>query len=97
MADKGFALEILTPEKTVFSAEVISLIAPAAAGYLGVLANHAPLVATLTPGKIICRDPGGTPRTLHSTGSGFLEVHHNRATILLDEIGEGQTLQGLTP
>jgi len=84
--EKGFTLEILTPEKTVFTGRITSLIAPGALGYLGVLANHAPLTATLTPGKIITRDAAGRTATIHSKSSGFLQVHHNQVTLLADEI-----------
>lgn len=86
MMDKNFTLEILTPRKVVFRGEVVSLIAPGELGYLGVLANHAPLVTTLTAGKITLRDSSGTSRVLQSRGSGFLEVFHNRATVLMDEV-----------
>ena len=86
MADKNFTLQILTPEKTVFTGEVTSLVAPAALGYLGVLANHAPMMTTLTPGKVIYRDSAGSPTTLRSTGSGFLDVFHNQVTVLADGI-----------
>ena len=88
MTGKPFQLEILTPRRIVFRGEVVSLVAPAAEGYLGVLAHHAPLIATLTSGKISYRDPSGTPRVLQATGSGFLEVFQNRATLLMDEVAE---------
>ena len=86
MSDKSFTLEILTPERTVFAGSVISLVAPGAPGYLGVLANHAPLSTTLTPGKIICRETDGQPKIFQSTGAGFLEVYHNKVTLLADGI-----------
>ena len=84
--DKIFQLEILTPGKTVFTGTVESLVAPGALGYLGVLANHAPLVTTLVPGKITFRNPSGSVQTLQSTGGGFLDVAHNRAVILADAV-----------
>ena len=84
--DKTFSLEIMTPSATVFTGEITSLVAPGAIGYLGVLANHAPLVTTLVPGKITYRDSAGHPTTLHSVGAGLLEVYKNRATVLADEI-----------
>ncbi|MBI3616356.1 MAG: ATP synthase F1 subunit epsilon [Candidatus Omnitrophica bacterium] len=86
MNDKVFQLEILTPERTVFTGSAASLVAPGALGYLGILANHAPLMTTLTPGKIICRDSGGQSKIFQSTGAGFLEVHHNQVTLLADGI-----------
>ena len=86
MPDKSFALEIMTPARTVFKGEVNSLVAPGALGYLGIWANHAPLVTTLTPGKITYRDSSGRSAILQSTGAGLLEVYKNRATILADGI-----------
>ncbi|MBI3322072.1 MAG: F0F1 ATP synthase subunit epsilon [Candidatus Omnitrophica bacterium] len=83
-----FELEILTPQKRIFKGPVTSLVAPGEIGYLGVLANHAPLVTTLVPGNITYRDPAGSPRTLRSTGSGLLEVYHNTATVLVEAIVE---------
>lgn len=86
MSDKTFTLKILTPRKRIFSGEVTSLVAPGELGYLGILSNHAPLVTTLAPGKVTFRDPSGATRALQSLGQGLLEVHHNAATLLADEI-----------
>ena len=82
--DKSFHLEILTPKKRFFSGSVTSLVAPGTLGYLGVLANNAPLVTTLVPGKVVYRGPSGSATTLQSTGAGLLEVTHNKVTVLLD-------------
>ena len=84
--DKSFTLEIITPNRTVFKGSVTSLVAPAALGYLGVLANHAPLTTALTPGKITWKDVSGQAATLRCAGAGFLQVHHNQVTLLADEI-----------
>ncbi len=89
MDSKLFQLEILTPRHKVFSGQVASLVVPAAEGYLGVLANHAPIIAALQPGKIICRNEAGSTQVFQAAGSGFLEVDHNRATVLMDEAAEG--------
>ena len=86
MNDKTFRLEILTQQKTVFTGMITSLVAPGTIGYLGVLANHAPFMTTLVPGKVTFRDPAGAMQTLQSTGGGFLDVAKNRATILADSI-----------
>lgn len=86
MATKSFELEILTPKERVFRGTITSLIVPAYLGYLGVWADHAPLLATLTPGQVTYRDPNGQTTTLRSPGSGLLEVYHNHATLLVDEI-----------
>ena len=86
MPPPTFQLEIMTPAKTLFTGPVTSLVAPGALGYLGVLANHAPLVTTLTPGKVTYRDPSGNTTILFSKGTGLLDVYRNKATLLADEI-----------
>lgn len=88
MSQKPFALEILTPNRTVFTGAVVSLVAPGALGYLGVLADHAPLITTLVPGKVTLRDTHGKPKVLTSTRCGLLEVHHNQVSLLADELSE---------
>ena len=88
MAEKIFALEILTPKRRVFGGSVTSLIAPGELGYLGIWAHHAPLMTTLVPGRVTYRGEGGTLGTLTLQGAGFLTVHQNTATILADEVEE---------
>ena len=84
-----FRLNILTPKRKVFSGEVVSLVAPSEMGYLGILSNHAPLVATLGPGKVTFRDPSGGAQVMQSVGDGLLEVQKNQAVLLLDDVREG--------
>ena len=83
----SFSLQILTPKRKIFSGEVTSLVAPGEMGYLGILSNHAPLVASLAPGKVTFRDPSGGTQVMQSTGEGLLEVQHNQVTLLVDGIG----------
>lgn len=85
---KAFQLEILVPEDKVFAGKVTSLIVPAALGYLGVLADHAPLIANLVPGKITYIDNQGRETLIKNNAKGFIEVVNNKATILLDSIGQ---------
>lgn len=80
---KEFKLSIYTPEKAVFEGNTVSLIVPAEKGYLGVLANHAPLIASLKCGKIIIKKNSGETVTVAPSGKGFLEVDKNEVTILL--------------
>ena len=83
---KVFQINILMPEKKIYAGEISSLIVPAALGYLGVLADHAPLIANLVPGKITYRDNQGKEVIVKNSGKGFIEVAKNKATILLDLI-----------
>ena len=82
---KTFRLEIVTPEKIVFSEDVVSLVAPAENGYLGVLAGHAPLLCSLNPGEIRIRRESG--ELLYASSGGFMEVTPKK-TIILSESAE---------
>src|SRR5688572_10992413 len=79
---KTFRLEIVTPEKLLFSEDIVSLVVPAEEGYLGVLAGHAPLLAALKPGEIKIRRDGG--ETLYATSGGFMEVLPQKTSILCE-------------
>lgn len=80
-----FKLSVVTPEKTVFEQEAISIIAPGSEGYLGILTDHAPLLTALIPGKLTVAD-ASNQETYYAISGGFLEVSHNVATILADAI-----------
>ena len=80
-----FHLSVLTPEKSVLEQDVAYIQAPGIAGYLGVLAHHAPLIAALAPGKLTVREPSGSEMTYALSG-GFLEVSDNKAVILADSL-----------
>src|ERR1043166_4314639 len=83
---KKFKVEIVTPEKLVFSEEAESLIVPAERGYLGVLAGHAPLLCTLQPGEIRIRGDRGD---LHfATSGGFMEATPKKASLLTESAEE---------
>jgi F-type H+-transporting ATPase subunit epsilon len=88
-----FDLAILTPEKTVFEGPAGYVQVPGSGGYLGVLAHHAALVTALARGTLTVRKPGGEELQWAVSG-GFFEVSANRATVLADEVGEGQPSQG---
>ena len=85
-----FALSVLTPERTVFEGPVEYVQVPGTEGYLGVLANHAPLVTGLAQGILTLRHPGGREEQMPVAG-GFFEVSHNRATVLADAMGSAAT------
>lgn len=80
-----YTVVVLTPEKTVLSAEVVSLVAPGSQGFLGVLAHHAPLITALQPGPLTLRYPDGREEVMSVSG-GFMEVSRNRAVVLADAI-----------
>jgi F-type H+-transporting ATPase subunit epsilon len=81
---KKFFVEILTPLEVVLSENVDSIIVPAHDGYLGILADHAPMVCVLVPGELTI-NVDNTERHYAISG-GFLEVAKNKVSILADAI-----------
>jgi len=86
---QAFELAILTPERTVYQGEVEYVQVPGSEGYLGVLADHAPLVTALAAGTLTARRPGGEELIWQVSG-GFFEVADNHATVLADEVSGGE-------
>src|SRR5687768_5730892 len=79
-----FDVEVVTPDGPVFQGEAHMLIVPGAAGEIGVLARHAPLVATLKAGST--RVHLGDNEVLEfATGPGFFQVQLDRAIALVDD------------
>jgi len=83
---KTFHVSILTPEKAIYEGEVSSLVAPSELGYMGVLVDHAPLIANLKAGKIVLKTAANDTKTFYLNGKGFLEILKNNATLLLDSV-----------
>lgn len=80
MSEKHLRLEVVTPERKVLSEDIQSLVVPATEGYLGVLPNHAPLIAGLQIGIVRYKKDNEEKRM--SISGGFLEVSKNKATIV---------------
>jgi F-type H+-transporting ATPase subunit epsilon len=83
MFTKPFQVGIYSRDKIIYEGKVASLIVPAESGYLGILADHAAIVAKLSNGKITLRTPEGSTTVIDSASGGFLEVLQNQATLLL--------------
>ena len=80
-----FDVALVTPEGDAFRGEAELLIVPGAAGEIGVLARHAPLVATLKAGSTRVH-PGGDAEVIEfATGPGFFQVQLDRAIALVDD------------
>ena len=88
MADNTFMLEIVTPEEILYKEEVEFMVAPAVEGELGVLKNHAPLVAALKIGVLRLKDPAGEEFRIALSG-GFVEVVDNTARVLAETAEHG--------
>ncbi|TAG08448.1 MAG: ATP synthase F1 subunit epsilon [Verrucomicrobia bacterium] len=82
-------LDIVTPEKTIFSDMVEHVYLPGADGEMGVLPQHAGLVTALKPGELRYAIKG--KEHFLAIGSGFAEVNHSRVVVLTDSaLGEAE-------
>lgn len=82
-------VEIVTPERRLLSEEVEMVTLPGAAGQMGILRGHEPLLSTLDIGEIILHRRGGENQHIAVHG-GVVEVRPTKVTILADlaEIAE---------
>lgn len=76
-------LEIITPERVVYTDDVDMVIAPATDGYVGILPHHAPLLTTLGPGEFRVKK-GGVEQVLAVFG-GFMDVRGDRVVVLTED------------
>lgn len=79
-------LEIITPEKKLFSGETELVKLPGTSGSFEVLMNHAPLISTLTEGKIKVKESDGSFSYFDIKG-GVVEVLNNNISVLVDSDG----------
>ena len=90
MADKTYQLDIVTPEKKVFSEKVVFAVFPGSEGELGILFDHAPLLSRLDPGEIrITRDK---KTDCMAISGGFLEVRKNEASVITETAEYGNQI-----
>ncbi len=83
-------LEILTPEKKIYSGEVYGVQMPGISGSFEVLDKHAPLVSALKAGNVkIIKDKQNNVVNFQIQG-GFVEVLNNRVTLLAEGATEIQ-------
>lgn len=81
MADKTQRLEIVTPERKIYSQDVNFVVVPGVEGEMGFLPEHAALVSALRIGIIRVYEEGKKPLRIAVAG-GFVEVKDNRVTVL---------------
>jgi F-type H+-transporting ATPase subunit epsilon len=84
LARSNFPVEVLTPEGQVFSDEVEMVSTRTTTGSIGVLANHAPLMAILEPTELrLYKSESDVVR--FAQGEGYLQVVDNSALVLVEE------------
>jgi F-type H+-transporting ATPase subunit epsilon len=84
MARSSFPVEVLTPEGKVFEDEVEMVSTRTTVGSIGVLANHAPLMAILEPTELrLYKSDSDVVR--FAQGEGYLQVVDNHALVLVED------------
>ena len=86
MADerRQFSVSVVTPDGPAYEGDAVMLVVPGQAGEIGVLARHAPLVATLKAGSTRVH-LNATDILTFATGPGFFKVETDRALALVDD------------
>ena len=83
---RRFDVSLVTPDGPAFEGEAEMIIVPGAAGEIGVLARHAPLIATLKAGSTrVYLDRDSEDVREYATGPGFFKVEQDRAIALVDD------------
>jgi len=88
---KPFSVSVVTPDGPAYEGDAEMIIVPGAAGEIGVLARHAPLIATLKAGSTRVHPPNGEVLEF-ATGPGFFQVLHDRAIALVDDAVEASKI-----
>jgi F-type H+-transporting ATPase subunit epsilon len=91
MARNKFPVEVLTPEGQVFSDEVEMVSTRTATGSIGILANHAPLMAILEPTELRLYK-SDSDIVKFAQGEGYLQVVENSALVLVEEAVDPDSL-----
>lgn len=76
-------VELVSPERILYSGEADMVIARTAGGDIAFLTGHAPFVGALGIGKVVVRQSDGTS-VIAAVHGGFVEIKDNRVTILSD-------------
>tara|TARA_B100000945_G_C20360948_1_gene587100 strand:+ start:1090 stop:1326 length:237 start_codon:yes stop_codon:yes gene_type:complete len=76
-------LEIITPEKELFSGEITSVKLPGTNGGFEILNNHAPIISTLKKGEIKVTTNDKKTKTFEVNG-GVIEMQNNKIIVLAD-------------
>ena len=77
-------LEIITPDKKVFAGEVTSVHVPGTSGQFQILKNHAPIISTLTSGKVKIKTASGTQS--FDVKGGVVEDLKNKIIVLAESV-----------
>jgi F-type H+-transporting ATPase subunit epsilon len=87
----AYPVELITPEGIAFAGDAEMLVVPGAAGELGILANHAPLISLLRSGETRITDEAGAVKR-YATDDGYVQVRQNRAVVLVGEAVDAESI-----
>lgn len=94
MAAEAMSISVITPEGVVLKdVSTDAVVVPSSEGSLGILQNHAPMVTALKVGVLRYKQGGSYQRI--AVGGGFLELSHNRITVLTDTAESGESIDVL--
>lgn len=79
-------LQLVTPERTVLTEELASLVCPTSDGQIAILPGHAPLIANLVSGELIAKN-GNAEHIIHVAG-GFVYVNVGGSVVILADTAE---------
>ena len=83
-------LEIVTPERKIYSEDVDMVTLPGSEGELGVYPKHVPLLTTLKPGELRVMQNGR--ETAMAIGEGFVEIKADSVSVLTDMALEAEKI-----
>jgi F-type H+-transporting ATPase subunit epsilon len=87
MAKKMINFHIVTPERTVYSSEVLEVVVPTGGGEITILPDHIPLVSTVVTGELRAKLSDGTVHPF-AVSSGIVEVQPSSKVVILADRSE---------
>lgn len=88
---KTFQAQLLTPEGSLYEGEVEGVQVPGKSGNFLMLFNHAPIVSSLSVGRIIIQKADSS-ETVYAVSGGFVEMNDNKLTILAEKAEEASEI-----
>lgn len=75
-------LKIISPERIVFNGDVENILVPGTLGEFEILNDHAPIISTLEPGRVVYTTQGGKQQI--DIQGGFVEVKRNEVSLAVE-------------
>jgi F-type H+-transporting ATPase subunit epsilon len=97
--EKTLYIDIISPEKPVYSGKAASMTAMAWDGEVGIFPGHAPMVTKLGIGEVRVSKGSGPDKTVDrfAIKQGYLEVSHNKVVVLSEDAKAISDLKGVNP